>query len=97
MNIYYNGACFFNVKIEEVICFYFCDHFYKSFKEKKAIKKASVLQSHPRKEVITYCCDCQEKIRKICLKFDKDKKQAEKKFNTVLSDSQVEMSSCNKH
>ena len=50
MNIYYNGACFFNVKIEEVICFYFCDHFYKSFKEKKAIKKASVLTVAPARK-----------------------------------------------
>ena len=70
MNIYYNGACFFDVKIEEVSCFYFCDHFYKSFKGKRAIKSASVLQSHPREEVIAYCCDSQEKIRKICSKFD---------------------------
>ena len=38
MNVYYNGTCFFNVKIEEVACFYFCDHFYKAFREKKLSK-----------------------------------------------------------
>ena len=43
MNVYCNGTCFFNVKIEEVTCFYFCDHFYKAFRVKKSVKNASVL------------------------------------------------------
>ena len=61
---------FFNVKIEEVACFYFCDHFYKAFREKKSIKNASVLQPHPTEEVIVYCLECQKKNYDICSKFD---------------------------
>ena len=44
MGLIYNRV-FFNVKIEEVSCFYFCEHFYKAFKKKKPIKSASILQS----------------------------------------------------
>ena len=34
MNVYYNGGVAFNMKLDEVSCFYFCDHFYKAFKKK---------------------------------------------------------------
>ena len=63
MNVLFNNRAFFNVKIEELSCFYFCEHFYKAFKEKKTIKSASILQSHPAEEVFGYCCECQQKFK----------------------------------
>ena len=65
MNVYYNGGVVFNMKLDEVSCFYFCDHFYKAFKKKQTIKGASILRSHPAENVIAYCSNCCKKIRKI--------------------------------
>ena len=70
MNVFNNGDVMFHIKIEEVSCFYFCDHFYKAFRKKEPIKTASVLRSHPLDEVIDFCCSCQEKIRNICCKIE---------------------------
>ena len=70
MNVLFNNRVFFNVKIEEASCFYFCEHFYKAFKEKKPIKNASILQYHPAEELIGYCCECQKKIQKLCSQFE---------------------------
>ena len=70
MNVNYNSGVIVNVKIEEVSCFYFWDHFYKAFKKKEPIKSASVLRSHSSEEVIAYCCSCQDKIRKLCCQFE---------------------------
>ena len=70
MNVYYNEGLIVNDKIEEVSCFYFCNHFYKSFKKREPIKSASMLRSHPTEEVIAYCCSCQDKVRKICCQFE---------------------------
>ena len=47
MNVYYNGGVVFNMKLDEVSCFYICDHFYKAFKKKWTIKGTSILRSHP--------------------------------------------------
>ena len=58
MNVFNNGDVMFHIKIEEVSCFYFCDHFYKAFRKKEPIKNASVLRSHPLDEVIDFCCSC---------------------------------------
>ena len=70
MNVYYNGGVAFNMKLDEVSCFYFCDHFYKAFKKKQTVKDASVLRTHPIEEVIGYCCSCQKKICKLCCQFE---------------------------
>ena len=70
MNVYYNEGLIVNDKIEEVSCFYFCNHFYKAYKKREPIKSASMLRSHPTAEVIAYCCSCQDKVRKICCQFE---------------------------
>ena len=62
MNVFYGGHLFFNIKIEDVSCFSFCEHFYKAFFKKELIKQTSVIQPHPHEEVITYCIDCKKKI-----------------------------------
>ena len=38
MNVYYDGGVVFNIKLDEVSCFYFCNHFYKAFKKKETAK-----------------------------------------------------------
>ena len=70
MNVYYNGGVAFNMKLDEVSCFYFCDHFYKAFKKKQTVKGASILRSHPNEEVIAYCSSCHKKNFKICCQLE---------------------------
>ena len=62
MNVYYNGGVVFYIKLGEVSCFYFCDHFNKAFKKKRTIKGASSLRSHPNEEVVAYCSSCHKKF-----------------------------------
>ena len=91
MNVYYNGGVAFNMKLDEVSCLYFCDHFYKAFKKKQTIKGASILRSHPNEEVIAYCSSCHKKNCKICCQFeslsDSFFAEAKKNLNSTLSSS----------
>ena len=68
MNVYYDGGVVFNIKLDEVSCFYFCNHFYKAFKKNQTIKGASVLCSHPNEE---HCSSCHKKIHIICCRFER--------------------------
>ena len=60
----------FNVKIEDVCCFYFCEHFHEAFFKKELIKQASVIQLLPHEEVIAYCIDCKKNIYSVYSEFD---------------------------
>ena len=65
-----NGTISFRIELENTSCFYFCDHFYKNFKDKVRIRGASVIRENRTKEVIGYCADCEKYLSKL-LKCDK--------------------------
>ena len=50
------------MEIDSTSCFYFCSHFDTGFKSKVNIKEVSILKKS--NEVIGYCSDCKDKIRK---------------------------------
>ena len=60
-----NGTCSFWIELENTSCFYFCDHFYKNFKDKVGIRGASVIKENRTKEVIGYCADCEKYLSKL--------------------------------
>ena len=63
--------CSFRVKIDETSCSYFCDHFYKAIKEKVRVRASSILKQSSTREVIAYCIDCQNSIRRFLHGFDR--------------------------
>ena len=63
--------CSFRAEIDETSCFYFCDRFYKAFKEKVRVRASSILKQIPKREVIAYCIDCQNSIRRVLYGFDR--------------------------
>ena len=62
MNVFWNDSVFFSLKNEDISCFYFSSHFYESFEKKQTINEMCVLNSVRKKEIITYCLQCKEKI-----------------------------------
>lgn len=50
MNIQ-NDTCTFRIEIEETSGFYFCDHFYKAFKDKVKVRNASVWTKKVQKKL----------------------------------------------
>ena len=48
----------FRIDINESSSFYFCDHFYESFKQKSTDKAVTVIKEYKRKEVIAYYAEC---------------------------------------
>lgn len=62
MNVSLDNRESFGREVKETACFYFCDHFYKAFKDKVKVRGASVLKQTPSKEVIAYCSDCRKQI-----------------------------------
>ena len=65
-----NGTCSFWIELENTSCFYFCDHFYKNFKDKVRIRGASVMRETRTKEVVGYCADCEKYLSQL-LRCDK--------------------------
>ena len=47
-----NGVVSFQAELENTSCFYFCNHFYKNFKDKVRITGASVIRENRTKEYI---------------------------------------------
>ena len=56
------------MEIDSNSCFHFCSHFHRGFKSKVNIKGTSVLKKS--NEVIGYCSDCRDKIRKLLGEYD---------------------------
>ena len=55
-------AFFYNVKVWEISCFYFCSYFYFPFKKKDMIKNSVVLEKYLSNEIIGCCCKFRKEI-----------------------------------
>lgn len=67
MNISHSSLSF-RIEIDVTTSFYFCEHFYKAFKDKVNFRGASVMKQESTKEVIGYCSECRKNLLKIICK-----------------------------
>ena len=64
MNVVFDGNVVISLQIEEVSCYYFCEHFYDIFKIRENFEKQTAfLRDTQKNEIIAYCDSCKEKIR----------------------------------
>ena len=64
MNVIYDGRVVVHFRIEEISCYYFCDHFHKIFKARKNDDtEVSFLQNTKQNKMIVYCYKCRDFIR----------------------------------
>ena len=56
--------------IDDITCFYFCDHFFKAFKNSSNIKNACTLKVHSSREILCYCATCNDEIKKLLDNYD---------------------------
>ena len=57
-----SGGRSFRIEIHKTSSFYFCNHFFKAFKDKINLRNTTILRQ--LKEVIAYCSECEIKYLK---------------------------------
>ena len=66
MNVTYGGRVIVHFRIEEISCYYFCNHFHKIFKARENDDTTvSFLKSSKKSEIIIYCYSCRDFIRSL--------------------------------
>ena len=70
MNVSGQDGFSLRIEIDKTCCFCFCSHFYKAFKDRARIKNASILKHYSSREVLRFCADCQNKIKKYLCNYD---------------------------
>lgn len=62
-----NGGRSFRIELNSISCFYFWEHFYASFEDKKHLINSHIVRQFELEEVCCFCSDCFGKKIKHCL------------------------------
>ena len=64
MNVIYDGCVIVHFRIEEISCYYFCDHFHKIFTTRENDDTpVSFLKTSKKNEIFIYCYSYRDFIR----------------------------------